>query len=220
MKRCAVFLLTGLLAGPLLAHPVSYKGALSLMSWNQADETETMLTYTLQRNIAVASVYHRMILEDGSEVKYYGPQLNYLLRRWNGDDHQANIYVFGGAGAHERNSRNRSAGLAGVEADYETTKVYFSSKFMSIYPELGDNHYSARYRAGVSAFPFEFDTLAAWAIIDVQHNPQMKHAVTFTPVLRLFYRNVLLEAGSSFNGDLMLNFMVHLYPGKLGKGGK
>ncbi len=210
MRRAALFITFLGLTAAGFAHPISYKNALSIMHWNQAEENETMVTYTFHRQAAVAAMYHRMVL-DGVETKYAGPQFNYLVKRWNKLESQANVYVTAGAGTYEYGSREKSAAALTVEADYETTKIYLSSKFMGHFPEIGGNVYAARYRAGVSAYPFEFDELSSWFIIDVQHNSRMEHEVTVTPVLRLFYKNILLETGSSLDGDWMLNFMVHLY---------
>lgn len=194
------------------AHPVSYKDALSIMTWNSHDDNETMVTYTFARQAAVAAMYHRMVLEDGNEVKYYGPQLNYLVKRWNKLGSQANVYVTGGAGGYEHGPHDRTAVTGSIEADYETTAVYFSAAVTGHFPEVGGNVYSGRYRAGIAAYPFEFNELSSWFILDFQHNPRMEDSLNVTPVLRLFYKNMLLETGSSFDGDWMLNFMVHLYP--------
>lgn len=192
------------------AHPVSYKGATSLMTWNQPFLTDTMLTYSFRRNAAVAGEYMRMDMEDRSQMKYYGPQLNWLVRRWNGTDHQANIYVSGGGGGFELDNRKRSAGFGSVEADYETRKVYFSAKSSAIAPSIGSNITHSIARAGVSTHEADFDDVSNWLILEVQHNTQLEHTVTVTPILRTFYKNILTEVGASFEGDWMLNFMVHL----------
>lgn len=143
-------------------------------------------------------------------MKMYLPQFNYLAKRWNGLTSQANVYFVGGWGGYEFEERKKTTALAGMEADYETRKVYFSGKFTGIMPRGDGNTAVAIGRVGVAAYPAEFDELSSWLILDVQHNTRLKHSVTVTPVLRLFYKNVLSEIGSSFNGDWMLNFMIHL----------
>lgn len=208
--RLLLFLLLAvLIPGRVVAHPVPFKNALSLMTWNQPFFNETMVTYSFARQAAIAGQYMRMDMDDG-EMKYYGPQFNLLAKRWNGSDHQANLYLVGGGGGYEFEDRQKTAALAGMETDYETTKVYFSGKFTGLFPSIDDNTYVSTYRAGVSVYPAEFDEMSSWVILDVQHNTRAEHAVTVTPVLRLFYKNMLAEIGSSFNGDWMLNFMAHL----------
>ncbi len=214
MKRPAIreILLTTLffvLPNILSAHPVSFKGAKSLMIWNQPFLTDIMATYSFRNNAAAAATYMRMDMEDGAEMKYYGPQLNWLARRWNGNDHQANIYISGGAGGFEMDERKKTAVYSSLEADYETPKIYFSSKFSSTLPRFGSNIHQTTLRAGVSVHEAEFDEMSHWLILEVQHNTQLEHTVTVTPLLRTFYRNVLTEFGASLAGDWMLNFMTH-----------
>lgn len=191
------------------AHPVSFQGATSLMLWNQPFLNEIMATYSFRSDAAVAGTYMRMDMEDGEEVKVYLPQLNVLVHRWNGDEHQANVYAVGGWGGYERGSRQKSAALAGLEMDYETRRIYTSAKATSLFPSFGPNMLHTTLRGGLATREAEFDEIGSWFIVEVQHNPQLVHTVTVTPLLRLYYRNILTEVGSSLEGDWMLNFMVH-----------
>jgi hypothetical protein len=208
-KRSILFLSLFFLAGIVSAHPVPYQGSLSIMTWNQPFFNETMTTYSFHRKAAVAAQYMRMDMDDG-EMKLGTGQLNYLVKRWNALESQANVYLSGGGGVYDFDEHRQAAGYGAFEADYETRKVYVSGKFSGIFPDSDKNTLVSIYRAGVSVYPAEFDELSSWLILDVQHNTRLKHSVTVTPVLRLFYKNVLSEIGSSFNGDWMLNFMIHL----------
>ena len=191
------------------AHPVPFKGSRSVMTWNQPHFNETMFAYSFDRRMALATQYMRMDMRDG-EMKAVIPQLNVLAKRWNELDSQANIYFVGGGGTYEFDDRVKTAALAGMEADFETRKVYVSAKLTGLWPSFDENTYVQTYRAGVAPYEAEYDEVAAWLILDVQHINRREREVTVTPVLRAFYRNVLGEIGASFTGDFMLNFMVHL----------
>ncbi len=196
-----------------MAHPVPYKGAFSVMTWNQPYFNDTMAIYSFHRNAAIGASYMRMDMMDG-EMKTTIPQLNILAKRWNELDSQANIYMIGGFGSYEfddgSNSRTKTTALAGLETDWESRKYYLSAKLTGLWPSIDENTYVQTYRAGISAYPAEFDEMSSWLILDVQHINRRERELTVTPVIRLFYRNVLTEVGASFTGDWMLNFMIHL----------
>jgi hypothetical protein len=208
-SRIFLFLFTLMAAATAGAHPVPFKGALSVMTWNQPFFNETMTTYSFARQAAVAGQYMRMDMSDG-EMKAYVPQLNLLAKRWNELDSQANVYLVGGWGGYEFNDRKKTTALAGAEIDWESRKYYVSAKGVGLFPSFDDNTYVQTYRAGISAYPAEFDEMSTWLILDLQHINRRTREFTLTPVMRFFYRNMLAEIGASFSGDYMLNFMVHL----------
>ncbi len=194
---------------PATAHPVPFKGALSVMTWNQPYFNETMTTYSFHRKAAIAGQYMRMDMDEG-EMKAAIPQFNYLIKRWNELESQANIYAVGGWGSYEMDKRSKTSALSGLELDWESRRYYLSGKVTSMWANFDDNTYVQTVRAGVSAYPAEFDEISAWVILDVQHINRRHQELTVTPVLRTFYKNFLTEIGASFTGEWMLNFMVHL----------
>src|SRR5271170_60022 len=68
--------------------------------------------------------------EDGHREHINYARLNWLAHRWNLDDAQANVFVWGGAGSAtgDRFDGTRLAGNAGLQVDYETRRVYGSVK--------------------------------------------------------------------------------------------
>ncbi|MCO5144533.1 MAG: hypothetical protein M9962_15760, partial [Oligoflexia bacterium] len=83
------YLFLFLLSASSYAHPVSYKGSLALMSWNQAHMSDHWVAYNFRPDMSIAA---RVIRTEDNSIRrtYSGAQLNYLLKRWNGNDHQAN----------------------------------------------------------------------------------------------------------------------------------
>jgi len=191
------------------AHPVSYQGALSVMTWNQPYLTDYWSTYSFRPNAAVAARYMRMAMKDGSEMKVALPQADVLLYRKNSRTSQANLYAYGGFGGETMEGTGHGAGLLGAEADAESRRYYGAAGFQAVLPGLGPNVYSTTVKVGTAAYLAEFDELGTWLILAYQNNPQLRRRQDVTPLIRLMYRNVLAEAGSSFSGEWMLNFMVH-----------
>src|SRR5262245_62048430 len=103
-------LLSGILATVAEAHPVSYKEALSFMTWNQPYLNDIWSTYSFRPNAAVALRYMRMDMKDGSEMKVYVPQADFLLYRKNHPHYQANLYVFGGYGGETMDTESGGTG--------------------------------------------------------------------------------------------------------------
>jgi hypothetical protein len=150
-----------------------------------------------------------MQMDDGTAMKVYLPQADFLLYRKNARAYQSNVYVYGGWGAETLEGKTGGAGVFGAEADAESRRYYGSAGFQSVLPTLGSNVYQTTLRLGAAAYPAEFDEVGTWFIVQFQNNPQLSRRRDVTPMLRLMYRNMLAEIGGGFSGDLMLNFMVH-----------
>jgi hypothetical protein len=191
------------------AHPVSYQGAVSVMTWNQPYLTDFWTTYSYLPNAAIAVRGMRMTMRDGSEMKVFLPQVDFLLYRRNAKTFQANIYAYGGYGVERFEKSDSHAGAFGAEADAESRKYYGAASYQGLVVGNGPDVYSTTVRAGIAAYPAEFDDLGTWFIVAYQHNGQLTRRDDATPMVRLMYRNMLAEIGAGFSGDWMLNFMVH-----------
>ncbi len=190
------------------AHPVSFKDAISVMGWNQSFMTDQWITYSLNHKMAVAARTMRIQTKDEGSQFYYGPQFDYLLKRWNELNSQANIYVYGSYGVLHGNQSSRAAGLLGIEADAESRVHYVSVKYERMESEFSKmDRYEARM--GVAPYEAEFDEIASWFMIQYQYHPMLVRQYAITPLLRLFYRSVMFEGGVSTDGDWMMNFMFH-----------
>jgi hypothetical protein len=74
------------------AHPVAFQGAVGVMTWNQSFLTDDWITYSFRPDMAVAGRHMRFDMPEG-RFQYYAPQFDYLVKRWNESDSQANIYL-------------------------------------------------------------------------------------------------------------------------------
>jgi hypothetical protein len=143
------------------------------------------------------------------KMQFYAPQLDYLLKRWNESEYQANIYLYGAYGNMNFQNRNAGAGLAGVEADAESRKYFISGKYEKMRSQLGPDFYHVEARLGIAPYEAEYNELASWFMIQYQYHPMLDRQYSLTPLARLFYKSFLFETGVSTDGDWMLNFMFH-----------
>ncbi|MGZ6469372.1 MAG: hypothetical protein ACXWQJ_18870, partial [Bdellovibrionota bacterium] len=140
------------------------------------------------------------------------PQLDYLVKRWNEEHLQANIYAYGSYGVATMDSKNaKGAGLAGVETDAESRKYYASAKYEKMWggKGAGRDFYQASGRIGIAPYEAEFNEIASWLMIQYQYHPLAVKDHSVTPLVRLFYKSVMVEAGVSTSADWMLNLMFH-----------
>ena len=202
--------LTLFLAHNSFAHPVSYKDAVGIMSYNNSKMNEVLLTYSINPKFAVATTYLR-----DSQSEFYIPRINFLLKRWNNDDSQANIYLSAGAGYEKFNSNNYGVRLGEVVADWENRKYYTYAEHLylnrdndqnTLIPEKNYNH--TKVRIGFAPFLADYSDLNVWLILQTEkHNNE---SIQSTQFLRFFMKNVLWEIGAGFDGSMAFNFMVHI----------
>ncbi len=190
------------------AHPVPYQDAIGVMTWNQPLLSDDWITYSFRHDAAIAARHMRVDMPEG-RMHFYSPQLNYLAKRWNLPDAQVNFYVYGGYGAMNYLSQNVGAGLAGFEADAEDRRLYASIKYEKMWESTKTNFYHASARVGAAPYAAEFNEIAAWFMLQYDYHPQLSKKFELTPLVRLFYRSVLVEVGVSTQADWMLNFMFH-----------
>ena len=214
LMKPAAFIMTfwALVAAPIQsasAHPVAYQGAVGVMTWNQPFLSDYWLTYSFRPDMAIAAHAMRMTMATGGDLVVYMPQFDYLVKRWNKTDSQANIYVYGGFGGVRYQSQNGTAGLVGIEADAESRKYFGMLKYEVMLPTIGADFRQFVARVGIAPYEAEINEVASWFMIQGQYNPSLSRSYAVTPLVRFFYKSVLWETGVSTQGDWMLNFMFH-----------
>jgi hypothetical protein len=193
------------------AHPVTYKDGVGLMAFNSPTSNELMLTYSMSPRWALAMTYLR---EQKSE--FYLPRLNLLLKRWNQEDSQANIYLSLSPGVEKFNSQNYQTNFAEFIADWESRKYmvslehqYFARENETNLALANKDFNKSKLRFGFAPYLVEANDLSAWYVAEFNRtndNPQIE-AVQF---LRFYKKNILWEVGAGFDGSLAFNFMIHM----------
>ncbi len=195
-------------ASTVVAHPVAYQGATGVMTWNQPFMSDSWITYSFRPDMAIAGRFMRMEMPEG-RLNYSGLQLDYLVKRWNGDDSQANIYVYGGGGNVNFRDNNGGAYFGGIEADAENRKYFSLIKVESMQTNIADDFNHVEGRLGIAPYEAEYSELATWFMVQAQWHPTLEKKFVVTPLARIFYKSFLLESGVSLDGDWMMNFMFH-----------
>lgn len=193
------------------ARPVTYpRGNMAMLEHRDgATIAETM--HTLTPKLAVG--WHDE-WDDESDWQFHGPMIAGLAKRWNQPNSQANIFWMAGAGAAFADvasigGKARPATYAGFEADWENRRLYTQYQARAFWAEDIDNTFTQRARIGVAPYVAEAGALHTWAILQVDHKPEDDHPVSVSPVLRVFKRTLLAEAGLSFDGDAFASFMFY-----------
>ena len=196
--------LTSLAALPAPAKPLSYVGGTMVMQEN--DETGNMLSidYTFHPHFALALYAKRDIVEE--EFYTIGPQLNALIKRWNLPEGQGNIFGMTGVGMARQGSNSEPAAWAGFLADYETRRVFLSYEPRLTYAGDIEKAFWQRAQVGFAPYLADYDQLNTWLVLRFDHHPAKDAHFVVTPMIRLFYKTIWLEAGYSSSNHLMLNW--------------
>lgn len=192
------------------AHPVAYADSNSIMTWNSKEMSDWMYTHTFTPYYSLSARTTRILTSEG-ERRFYIPHFNFLAKRWNELDSQANIYLSFGHGGEEVSHSLKDVSLLAVETDWESRKYYvsFRQEALLVYKKRGSNLYMTKLRAGFAPYLAQFNELNSWFILEAEKTNKGIESYTLTPYVRLFYRNVLTEIGVSQNGDAHFNFMIH-----------
>lgn len=194
------------LSAPAIAKPLSYPGGLMVMQENDWTGNTLSLDYTITPNYA-AALYSKSE-RGGDEYEVIGPQLNTLIKRWNLPDGQGNIFNMSGAGIAHEGSDNEFAAWTSFLMDYETRRVFISYEPKLMYAGDVDKSFSQRARVGVAPYLANYDDLNTWFMVQADHNPKKDDSFVVTPLVRLFYKTTLIEAGYSSNDKVMFNWQL------------
>jgi hypothetical protein len=205
-------LAAGLAIAPTaLARPVTYPGGNMAMIEHRDEATMTETMRTLTPRFAVG--WHDE-WDDESDWQFHGPMIAGLAKRWNMPDAQGNIFWMAGAGGAfddvaSAGEKVRPAAYAGVEADWENRRFYTLYQARAFWAEDIDKSFTQRARFGVAPYVAEAGALHAWAIVQIDHEPEDDTPVSVTPVVRLFWKTVLAEGGVSLDGDAFASLMFY-----------
>jgi hypothetical protein len=208
MQSFKIFVVLLFFINPVMveARPVSYPGGWTAMG--QVTEEEYSL-HTHYSPMAKYSIGMRNELFHKDDIQMHSMQLNYLVKRWNNRDSQANFYSKNGVGFAKDNSDSSVSGFTGLALDWETRR-YFTS-YENRYIHAGDvmTKFSQSARLGVAPYIGNFGDIHTWMMVQVDHEPKNldNDHYRVTPLIRLFYDTHLLETGYSDNDQLMINYV-------------
>lgn len=196
-----LFFLT-LIPNLVLAHPVAYEGAYSYMGFFGPKSNENTLVYSPRYWLGTGIKHVR-----AQDKKWTNAHLGFLLKRWNELDSQGNVYLFTGPGIYEYQGHQSYFTRMGAQADWESRRFYTMARYSRAQWNDGDFE-DYQTRLGFAPYLANYEELNSWGILQFQYTPDLNKKVTITPTLRMFYKNVLWEVGSSLDGNWMFNFMI------------
>jgi len=203
----AVAIVAALQAAPAAsARPVSYAGGWTLIQETDRQSTTGLIHYSPEASFSVGA---RAEWDRRDDVLFTGVQGTWLAKRWFGEAHQANLYLWGaaglaqdvGKGVSDSPSLTEPGVQLGIMTDWETRRLFLSYRASA--RDFGKLDASVMQAARVGFAPYEGDTgdLHTWLMIEVDHRPDNLEPLGVTPLLRFFYGPALFEAGWSLADD-------------------
>ncbi len=189
------------------ARPVSYPGGWTFIMENDGHSNAALLHYTpnVHYSLGLRHEYLR-----GSKTNADMIQLNWLVRRWNMEGSQANIYLKSGIGMAYDDNDKALAGFTGIAADWENRLFFagYSNKFFRAGNLDSFGHHQARI--GIAPYIGDYGNLHTWIMLQGDYRPKLDSSeeLSVTPLLRFFKGTSLLETGYNIeNETLLINFI-------------
>jgi hypothetical protein len=199
MSRYPLAALAALVAATCQAKPIAFANGTTLMAESGAGTmTEMQVFYAPRYNYSVGGGHVDLTSElDGRTRHISYARLNALLHRWNMDAAQANLFIWGGAGAASGNSfaGTRLSWHTGAQADFETRRVYASVKTDQQYSAVF-SHRINTLQLGLAPYKHDYAGLATWLVVQArQYSGGLFAGTESALLLRLFKASAWLEAG-------------------------
>lgn len=209
MKRLLVGTALVWSIGVVSAAPMGFKGSVMAMGDFSQNWRETWVNYALTARDAVG-VGGIDLRSDDQRKKRTLVEFNYtrLLKRWNLQDSQANVWLFAGVGEIRGNDfpGSRWVYTPGFQVDFETTRVYLAAT-ARLYRAAGVNHDFASVRAGFSFYEVDYDQTQPWLVLEARRMRGLSDKTEITPMLRLIHNRYFVELGVNNARQARANFM-------------
>ncbi len=192
------------LAVPVSGRPVSWPGGTTLIGELDPASAAVLLHYTPHRRYSIGGRYERM-RDEGWQLA--GPQATWLVQRWNMPAAQANIHLSGMAGAAWRDGQTaRPAGFGQAQADWENRRVMVMGVARLTHAEAIGTSTMQMARIGWAPYAGGYGDVHLWLFAQAKRDTAMADPrIEPALVARLFYRTMLLEAGVTDHGGLIVN---------------
>ena len=196
-----------------IAKPIAFAGGTTVMGeYGAGTMEEVQVFYAPSHHYSVGGGYLRLDSDvDESVTNIAYARGSYLVKRWNMAAAQANVFVWGGAGAASGNdfSGQVFAGNAGAQADYETRRAYGSLK-SDFHDSSEFTHRIDTLQLGVAPYAHEYDQVAVWLVVQGRtYTGNLYRGTEWAALLRVFKGSVWVEAGVTEDGNLQSMVMVN-----------
>jgi hypothetical protein len=192
--------------------PIAYAKGTTFMAEYGAGTMEEVQLFYAPRYFYSAGVGHLALRSDidgrTRDISY--ARFNYLVKRWNGEAAQGNVFVWGGAGgAHVGGAGDVFAWNTGAQADYETRRIYASLK-TDFHRSSAFSHRIDTLQLGIAPYEHDYDSLATWFVVQGRrYTGEIHDGTEWAFLLRLFKGNTWVEAGATSEGHLQAMLMFN-----------
>ena len=203
------FFITIFLKNNCQTRPISYSGGWTLMQMNDFNRHSFHAHYSPS---AIYSLGYRGEYWRKKEWQFHGIQFNYLIKRINTSKSQANFYLKNAAGLALSDYENFESKIepslfSGISLDWEDRQYYISYENRLNYSPTIDNFFLQKAIVGFAPYIGKYGDLHTWFMFQVENMPKSKDKIIYTPMLRLFKGDYLVEAGLNNHRDFMFNFI-------------
>lgn len=206
-------LVCALASAHVVAKPIAYaQGTTVMAEYGAGTMNEAQIFHAPKYNWSLGVGYLELDSDLMARERRIGyARANYLVKRWNQEAAQANVFVWGGVGGAEADDRSGLfAWNAGAQIDYETRRLYSSVK-TDLHRSSAFTHRIDTLQLGVAPYEHDYDTVATWLVVQGRNYTGGIHdGVEWALLLRLFKGGAWVEAGATADGKLqamaMFNF--------------
>jgi hypothetical protein len=190
-------------AAEAVPRPVSWPGGVTLIQEWDPMLGSLLVHYTPSRHYSLGG---RLVRMREGEWTLAAPQATWLVRRWNDPGAQANLYVSGAVGGGWRDGRPpRPAGFAEIQADWENRRVMLMGMARVTHADGIETTDMQMGRIGWAPYAGDYGDVHFWLFGQVMRDSGSRDGIQPALVARIFYRTMLVEAGVTDRGGLILN---------------
>jgi hypothetical protein len=194
------------------AKPIAFaRGTTVMAEYGAGTMKEAQLFYAPKYFWSLGAGYLELEVEDGQRREITYARANYLVKRWNREAAQANVFVWGGAGSAYVSETNdsRFAWHAGAQVDYETRRVYASLK-TDVHRSSAFTNRADTLQLGIAPYEHDYDSLATWLVVQGRNvTGDVDQDIEWALLLRLFKGGAWIEAGATTDGKLQAMAMIN-----------
>ena len=97
--------------------------------------------------------------------------------------------------------------FSGISFDWEDRRYFTSYENKVNHNTSIDKFFLQKARVGITPYIGKYGDLHTWIMLQVEHMPQGRNKMIYTPMIRMFKGDFLFETGLSNYGNLMFNFI-------------
>ncbi|MFZ8864795.1 MAG: hypothetical protein ACO2XZ_02855 [Rickettsiales bacterium] len=188
------------------ARPISYSGGKTIMYYNNGFKHSLHLHYSPSYKYSLGYRYENY---KNTDLSLDGIQLNNLIKRWNLQEAQGNIYLKSSLGNASSKGNNQLYGFVGLAGDFETRKYFiaYENKYYKANGNILDK-FEQNARIAIAPYLANYGQIHSWLMLEISRQKiNSKYQNIVTPLIRLFKKNNLVEIGYNNKDKLLVNFI-------------